>query len=99
MKDIFRSAINVIVWLGRQTDKSPIGMEVAWEIANSCKEYLMKGSSLENLSSTDPAVAASFGRFSHPSQYQRLAEFAANSQPRLVYSDLDCTRGRCGFES
>ncbi|CAI4219809.1 unnamed protein product [Parascedosporium putredinis] len=79
MKDIFRRAREVMIWLGEEADNSAIGMQAAQDLANAGRQYLKQRDTLEDLPHDDPLVISTFGPFKQREQWARATEL----DPRL----------------
>lgn len=84
MKDIYRSATRVVIWLGDERDDSPLSMEIAKEIAASAREYIKQGGSVDS-HMTDKSASAIFSRFRLDSEHPRLAAFGEILQRDWFY--------------
>lgn len=72
MKDIFRRAREVMIWLGEEADNSAIGMQAAQDLANAGRQYLKQRDTLEDLPHDDPLVISTFGPFKQREQWARF---------------------------
>ncbi|KAI5865872.1 HET-domain-containing protein [Durotheca rogersii] len=76
MKDIYKGAREVFIWLGEEREDSDKGVAVAKDLARAHLQFEECGGTLETLNFDDENVRRLFGRFRDPLEFPRLSAFA-----------------------